>query len=148
MVGNPGIGKSWTLIYALQQALLYENACVLLCFQKDKMAIVCLRRNNKIYVWHSYDDRWENTCSSNLFRNSNVLVLLDPRESSKEGAAYSEGPRMLIMAASNNEEHFKSIGKFTGDYARILSCPRIEEMKCQVRFMQEDSKNCYQWMWC
>ena len=78
MVGNPGIGKSWTLIYALQQALLYENACVMLCFQQDKMAIVCLRRNNKIYVWRN-DDPSE-PCSSNLFRNSNVLVLLDPRK--------------------------------------------------------------------
>ena len=34
ITGNPGIGKSWTLVYALQQALLYENACVLLCYQK------------------------------------------------------------------------------------------------------------------
>ena len=25
IVGNPGIGKSWTLVYALQQALLYDN---------------------------------------------------------------------------------------------------------------------------
>ena len=51
IVGNPGIGKSWTLIYALQQALLYDNVCVLLCFQKDNMAIVCIRRNNQIFVW-------------------------------------------------------------------------------------------------
>ena len=48
--GSPGIGKSWTLIYALQQALLYENVCVLFCFQKAGIAIVCIRRNNKIYV--------------------------------------------------------------------------------------------------
>jgi hypothetical protein len=51
IVGNPGIGKSWTLIYALQQALLYENACVLLCFQKINTAVVCIRRNHQIFVW-------------------------------------------------------------------------------------------------
>jgi hypothetical protein len=42
IVGNVGIGKSWTLIYALQQALLYENACVVLCFHKDGSAVVCI----------------------------------------------------------------------------------------------------------
>ena len=145
MVGNPGIGKSWTLIYALQQALLYENACVLLCFQKDSMAIVCLRRNNRIYVWHSYNDRWKNDCNSRLFRNSSVLVLLDPRESSNNGASYVAGPRMLIFAASNNKEHFKSIGKFTGDFARISSCPRGKEMKCQIRYMQDNSIEKVSW---
>jgi hypothetical protein len=30
IVGSPGIGKSWSLIYALQQALLFENVCVML----------------------------------------------------------------------------------------------------------------------
>ena len=33
--GSPGIGKSWTLIYTLQQALLYENICVLLRFRNN-----------------------------------------------------------------------------------------------------------------
>jgi hypothetical protein len=31
--GSQGIGKSWSLIYALQQALLYENACAMFFFQ-------------------------------------------------------------------------------------------------------------------
>ena len=83
ITGNPGIGKSWTLIYALQQTLLYENACVLLCFQKDGTAIVCIRRNNKIYAWQNTNELWKRECLSNLFKNSNVLVLLDPRKSVK-----------------------------------------------------------------
>ena len=50
-----------------------------------------------------------------------------------------EGRRMLIMAASSNEKHFKSIGKFTGDYARILSCYTDAELKIALRFMKEDT---------
>jgi hypothetical protein len=34
IVGNPGIGKSWTLIYALQQLLLRKGACVLFSAQR------------------------------------------------------------------------------------------------------------------
>jgi hypothetical protein len=34
IVGAPGIGKSWNLIYALQQALLFENVCVIFFFEK------------------------------------------------------------------------------------------------------------------
>jgi hypothetical protein len=33
ITGSPGIGKSWTLLYALQQALLYENAIVVFILQ-------------------------------------------------------------------------------------------------------------------
>ena len=140
IVGSPGIGKSWTLIYALQQALLYENACVLLCFQKDNMAIVCVRRNNMIFVWICKDPSFSSKLDSLLFLNSNVLVLLDPRESTEGGASFVKGPRMLIMAASNNADHFKSIGKFTGDYARILSCYTDKELKCAMRFMKQDTE--------
>jgi hypothetical protein len=139
IVGNPGIGKSWTLIYALQQALLYENVCILLCFQKDGMAITCIRRNNKIYVWRSNNGGWKSSFDSNLFRNSNILALLDPLESAKGGAAYTEGPRMMMIAASNNEKHVSTIGKFTGDYARILNCYSNVEMTISLPFMIEDS---------
>jgi hypothetical protein len=138
IVGNPGIGKSWTLICALQQALLYDNVCVLLCFQKDSMAIVCIRRNNQIFVWMCKHPSFGMNLDSLLFQNSNVLVLLDPRESAKGGAAYVEGRRMLIMAASNNEMHFKSIGKFTGDYPRILSCYTDAELKIALQYMNTD----------
>jgi hypothetical protein len=58
MVGSPGIGKSWTLIYALQQALLDENVCV-------------------FFVWTMEDT---DTCDSRLFQNTRVLVLLDSTE--------------------------------------------------------------------
>ena len=68
IVGNPGIGKSWNLIYALQQALLYENACVLFCFQKDGKALVCIRKNHKIYVWSMSSEIFERTCRSALFK--------------------------------------------------------------------------------
>jgi hypothetical protein len=138
IVGNPGIGKSWTLLYALQQALLYDNVCVLLCFQKDSNAIVCIRRNNQIFVWMCKHPSFGMNLDSLLFQNSNVLVLLDPRESAKGGAAYVEGRRMLIMAASNNEMHFKSIGKFTGDYPRILSCYTDAELKIALQYMNTD----------
>ena len=140
IVGNPGIGKSWTLIYTLQQALLYENACVLLCFQKDNVAIVCIRRNNKIFVWMCKDSSFGVNLDSLLFLNSNVLVLLDPAEATKGGAVYTEGPRMLIMAASNNEKHFKSTGKFTGDFARYLSCYNDAELKVALPYMKEEGK--------
>ena len=90
VTGSPGIGKSWTLIYALQQALLYENACVLFCFQKQGIVIVCIRRNNAIYVWKNRNELWKRNCHSRLFYNTNVLVLLDPKESKKGGADHSE----------------------------------------------------------
>ena len=106
IVGSPGIGKSWTLIYTLQQALLYENACVLFCFQKHSKAIVCIRRNNQIYVWKNQDLLWQSYCCSSLFFNSNVLALLDPKVSQKGGAGYLEGQRMLVMAASNDKKSF------------------------------------------
>jgi hypothetical protein len=83
LVGSPGIGKSWNLIYALQQALLYQNACVILWFQKAGEAITCIRRKNEIFVWYVIKQIFNEKCYSNLFQNSNVIVLLDPRESKK-----------------------------------------------------------------
>jgi hypothetical protein len=40
MIGSPGIGKSWSLLYALQQALLYDNSNVLLfaCKQEETLS--------------------------------------------------------------------------------------------------------------
>ena len=138
IVGNPGIDKSWTLIYALQQALLYDNVCVLLCFQKENMANICIRKNNKIFVWKDDNWSWETSCRSRLFHNSNVVVLLDPRESKKGGAAFAEGARMRIMAASNNALHFGATRKFTPNYARILSINSDEEIKVAIPFMIEN----------
>jgi hypothetical protein len=100
ITGNPGIGKSWTLVYALQQALLYENACVMICFQKVGAALVCIRRDNQIFVWYNNDKSLNYDCTIQLVGNSNVLILLDPPE---HGAKYSEGPQHLIY------ENFKCI---------------------------------------
>jgi hypothetical protein len=85
IVGSWGIGKSWSLIYALQQALLYENSCVLFCFQKDEVYWVCIQKEHHIYSWRMEIKYLERFCSS-LFHNSNVLVLLDPREAGEGGA--------------------------------------------------------------
>ena len=140
IVGNPGIGKSWTLLYALQQALLYENVCVLFCMQKDGIAMVCLRKNNQIIVWQSTDDRWLQGCSSNLFYNSNVLVLLDPKESKEGGARFAQGWRMLLMAASNNANHFGATEKFTPLFARFLSLLSNKELKVCLPLMVENGE--------
>jgi hypothetical protein len=42
IVGNPGIGKSWTLIYALQQLLLRNDACVLFFSAKPGVALALI----------------------------------------------------------------------------------------------------------
>jgi hypothetical protein len=86
-------------LYALQQALLYENACVMLVLQKTKDSILCIRKNDTIYAWNVANG----SCESDLFRNSNVLVLLDPNET---GAKFIMGLRRLLYAASNNKKHF------------------------------------------
>jgi hypothetical protein len=48
MVGSPGIGKSWSLLYALQeQACLFDGANVCLFVSKGSTAYLFLRRGNK-----------------------------------------------------------------------------------------------------
>ena len=47
IVGNPGIGKSWTLIYALQQALLYENVCVFFASKKLEPRLCAFARTTR-----------------------------------------------------------------------------------------------------
>jgi hypothetical protein len=41
---------------------------------------------------------------------------------------WKEGRRIMLFAASNNKHHFKSIGKFTGDYTIFLSCFAVTEL--------------------
>jgi hypothetical protein len=126
IVGSPGIGKSWTLLYALQQALLYRGACVVFFQPKRGKAFVCIRKGNHVFVWDAYAS---SPALSSLFTNKDVLVLLDPLEAGKGGAAYNEGERMLIFAASNNAAHFANgIGKVTGDFRRILGPFTIAEL--------------------
>jgi hypothetical protein len=132
ITGNPGIGKSWTLIYTLQQALLYEDVCVMFCFQKDLMALVCIRKDNHIYVWKKSDPAYEFNCVSSLFENSNVLVLLDPTE---DGAKYPAGYRRLIFAASNNKKHFKNVFKVTVTFMKILNMLSDDELKIALKYM-------------
>ena len=141
IVGSLGIGKSWTLIYTLQQALLHENACVLFCFQGNSDAIVCIRRNNCIYVWSSAYGPWSHVCYSSLFDNSNVLVLLVPVFSLKGGAGHLEGRRMLIMAASNDVNHFYSSKMTTPLLERILSVYTEKELVAALPFMVEGQES-------
>jgi hypothetical protein len=105
ITGSPGIGKSWTLLYALQQALLYEKAIVVLMQRKPQSALLCVRLNNHVFVWRAATGQGTKV---SLFENENVLVLFDPSEAKHEGADFAPGARMLIFAASNNEQHFKN----------------------------------------
>ena len=84
---------------------------------------------------------WGITCSSNLFINSNVLVLLDPRESKLGGAAFSAGRRMLIMAASNNAKHFGATEKFTPFFARYLSPFTDDELRVALPLMVDNQES-------
>jgi hypothetical protein len=146
IVGSPGIGKSWSLIYALQQALLFENACVMFCFQKLGICWVCIRKEHHIYVWMMASDKFKSDFDSGLFKNRNVLALLDPRESgNNKGAAFTAGNyRRLIFAASNNESHFSNmVGNTTGHALRVLNPFSDNEIKVALPFfdkIQSDTK--------
>jgi hypothetical protein len=78
MVGSPGIGKSWSLIYALRQACLFDGANVCLFVTKDNMAYLFLRRGNKMYSWSNYFAKGE--VAGPFFRREDVLILYDPPE--------------------------------------------------------------------
>jgi hypothetical protein len=102
IVGNPGIGKSWTLIYALQQLLLRKGACVLFFMAKSATALACIRRDDALYVWEAGMTK----AKSDLFDCENVWVLLDPEEATKQSTGFVTGQRRLLYAASNNKKHF------------------------------------------
>ena len=138
IVGSPGIGKSWSLIYALQQALLYENVCILLCLQKRGIGYVCIRRKNAVHVWRAKDKSIESNCDSNLFSNSSVLVLIDPREAVSGGVSFTHGRCRIIYAASNNTKHFKNYDKVTPYYKRYLGVPSAAELKIALKYMSKD----------
>jgi hypothetical protein len=135
IVGSPGIGKSWSLIYALQQALLFENACVMFCFQNKKRAWVCIRMNNQIYAWSMISESLKTDSDSGLFQNGNVLALLDPKEAPAGGASYTRLRQRLIFSASNNAAHFKNTYKETFDYERILNPYSTLELEIALKFM-------------
>jgi hypothetical protein len=124
MTGLPGIGKSWTLFYALQQALLYDGATVVFFFQKIDKAVLYLRRKNKIYAWTSTSRPFAN---SNLFMRPDILVLLDPKEA---GAQFALGEGKLLYAASNNKKHFATAAeKDNGKIQVILGPPLDKELQ-------------------
>ena len=110
ITGSPGIGKSWTLFYALQQALLYDGATVLFFSQKENHVALYLRRSNKIHAWTS-ESRSE--AQSTLFDRLDVLVSLDPKESDKGSASFIMGKMKLLYAASNNKAHISLSKKGT-----------------------------------
>jgi hypothetical protein len=133
IVGSPGIGKSWTLLYALQQSLLYKGACVAFFQQKEQTAFVCIRNGNHVFAWLAPTSP---TADSFLFDHKDVLVLLDPRDADEGGAEYLGGQRMVIFAASNNEAHFRGdIGKVTGDYPRFLGPFTDDELEVSLPLM-------------
>jgi hypothetical protein len=137
ITGSPGIGKSWTLLYVLQQALLYENACVLFFNQKVKEALLCIRKGDMVCAWMcSTHDR----AFSSLFPRENVLVLLDLHESRMGGADFYNGSRKLIYAASNNVAHFKNDSDKTHYPERFLSPWAREELKIALPIMKPGIK--------
>jgi hypothetical protein len=133
ITGSPGIGKSWTLLYALQQALLYDNASVIFWQQKQNKAYICIRSSSRVFVWHA---KVPNKADSRLFGSKDVLVLLDPTE---EGASFVEGDRMLIYAASNNKKHFTtSATKQRQPVFRYLSPWTQAEFEAAHPYMNSD----------
>jgi hypothetical protein len=131
ITGMPGIGKSWTLLYALQQALLYDGANVLFFFQKSDDVFLYLRRNNKIYAWNSTP---KSNANSDLFKRLDVLVLLDPKEAKQGGADFALGKMKLLYAASNNDSHFTdAAGKNNADLLGFLGPPLDNELPVIVK---------------
>jgi hypothetical protein len=112
----------------------------LLCFQKPGKALVCIRKNHHIYVWYNDDTYFGNGCKSALFDNSNVLVLLDPKEAvSGRGAEFVLGRRRLIFAASNNKNHFNNIQKSTPDFQRTISPFSDNELLVALPYMSDET---------
>jgi hypothetical protein len=134
ITGSPGIGKSWTLLYLLQQALLYDDACVVFFNQHKKRAMLCVRRGKALFVWHTLAPCPAYTC---LFTRDNVLVLLDPNESSNGGADYATCDGKLIYAASNNKEHFKTNAIKNRVPFQYLSPWTVHELQVALPVMKE-----------
>jgi hypothetical protein len=88
-------------------------------------------------------EKFQNTCSSGIFNNENVLVLLDPREAILRGAEFRGGYRRLIFAASNNDRHFASlVGKITGQAKRYLDAFTKDELETAIPFVISDKNYC------
>jgi hypothetical protein len=132
IVGCPGIGKSWSLIYALQQLLLQDGACVLFFAAKDDVALACIREKDKVFVWTCGTER---ACSY-LFSSENVWALVDPKEAKQQSTSMAAGNRRLLFAASSNEKHFASdMGKRSSHPFYYLDPYTEEELRVALPVM-------------
>lgn len=138
VVGSPGIGKSWLILYALQQALLYEDATVILQVSSANSRFLFVRRKNTIYSWHQECDGLQQM-SSSLFHQRATLVLYDAPEvqkSGKGGAKYAEGKRSLLAFLSANDGHsVKKSEKRSPDVKHYLAHPSTEELNLMMPFL-------------
>jgi hypothetical protein len=142
IIGSPGVGKSWTLLYALQQALLYDMKVVLFFECKVSMAYLFYRQENIIHAW-SRDHTPTVAAASRLFRRADVLVLYDPPETiTGGGATFSIGRCQLIVAMSANEKHdFQTNDKAiqgTGVECVYLGMPSSKELQAMIPKMTDD----------
>jgi hypothetical protein len=139
MVGSPGIGKSWSLLYALQQACLFDGANVCLFVTKGNRAYLFLRRGNQMYAW-SRKHESINEAFGPFFHREDVLVLYDPPEArDNRGANYAVGLRSLIAALSANEKHFlKSVEKEVGSVRRQIGPPTADQIRVMLPFIVTD----------
>jgi hypothetical protein len=132
IVGSPGIGKSWNLLFALQQALLYDGAVVLLYVCKASASFLFMRRRNTLFAWSRAHDS-DLRAKGSLFCRDDVLVLYDPPEVNKNGsgggAKFSEDARQLIVAMSANDGHdVKAARKTRGGVFHYLGIPSFSEL--------------------
>jgi hypothetical protein len=106
VVGSPGIGKSWSLIYGLQQALLYHEAFVVFTTQKNQHHFICICRQAKVFVGTSHGPH---ILQSEIFHSyERALVLFNPKDTEHGGAKFGQGSHQLIFAASHDKRHFAS----------------------------------------
>lgn len=135
ITGPPGIGKSWTLIYVLQQALLYEDGCVIFFAQKRNKAFLFIRRGEKIYAWQAGIDK----PTSDFCNVREALALLDPREAKSGGATVPPTACPLIYAASNNLKHFtQGHEKTHPDTKRYLGTPATDSLSVILKHIPPD----------
>lgn len=135
ITGAPGIGKSWTLIYVLQQALLYEDACVIFFNQKMKSAYLFIRRGDVIYAWEMTVE----SPASLFCRLIPALALLDPIEARNGGAKLPVARCAILYAASNNEAHFKEgSSKVQAKVERYLGPPSVDQLRVILNYVNVD----------
>lgn len=130
ITGLPGIGKSWTLYYALQQILLYDNASVLFVAAEQQSASLILRNGFHIFAWTRQLTGSPNLLGrSRLWDRSDLVVLYDPPST---GAMLPENkPVKLIYTAVNSPDYFKALsgGALDGIAMRFLGPWSLGELR-------------------